>query len=54
MNPKLQAIHVDINDGRSEEREHLAEDEPADDGDAQWAAEFGADTRSERQRHGTE
>jgi len=32
--PRLQAVHIDVNDRRSEKREHLAEDEAANDGDA--------------------
>jgi len=51
LDPGLQAVHVDVNNRGSEEREHLAENEAADDGDAQRAAQFGADTRSERQGH---
>ena len=54
LNPGLQAIHVDVDDGRGEEREHLAEDEAADDGDAQRTAQLGANAGAERERHGTE
>ena len=54
LDPGLQAIHVDVNDGRGEEREHLAEDEAAYDGDAEGTAEFGANAGAQRQRHGAE
>src|SRR5260370_38665487 len=49
--PGLQAVHGNINDGRGEKREHLAEDEAANDGDAQRWAQFGANSpaRSKRQ-----
>lgn len=43
LKPCLQAIHVDVNDWRGEESEHLADDEAANNGDAQRAAKFGAD-----------
>ena len=42
VNPGLQAVHVEIDDGSGEEREHLADDEATDDGDAEWLAKFGA------------
>jgi hypothetical protein len=46
----LKAIHVDVNNGRGEEREHLAEDEAADDGDAQRAAQLRPDAGPECER----
>jgi len=52
--PRLQAVHVDVHDRRRKEREHLAEDEAADDGNSKWAAKFGSDTRAECERHGAQ
>jgi hypothetical protein len=50
LEPGLKAVHVDVDDGRGEEREHLADDEAADDGDAERAAELGADAGAEGER----
>ena len=36
------SVHIEIDDGRGVEGEHLAEDQAADDGDAEGFAEFGA------------
>src|SRR5260370_40293982 len=49
--PGLQAVHVNINDRRGEKREHLAEDEAANDGDAQRLAKFGANSAAQSNRH---
>jgi hypothetical protein len=43
LEPGLEAVHIDVDDGRGEEREHLADDEAADDGDAEGATKLGAD-----------
>src|SRR5882724_6127465 len=50
----LQAVEVEIDDGRGEERKELAEDEAADDGDAQGAAKFGANALAESERKRSE
>src|SRR5882724_10965113 len=52
--PDLKAVHVEINDGRSEERQELAEDEATDDGNAEWPAKFGADAMANSERKGAE
>src|SRR5260370_40858044 len=49
--PGLQAVHVNINDRRGEKRQHLAEDEPADDSDAQRTAQLGANSNAKSERH---
>src|ERR1700682_4221269 len=54
LNPGLQAIHIDVDDRRCEESEHLAEDEAADDGDAERAAQLGANPGAESKWHGTQ
>ena len=46
LEPSLQAVHVNVDDRRGEESEHLADDEAADDSDAQGAPEFGAYARA--------
>ena len=52
--PELDTIHVEINDGRGKERQELAEDEATDDGDAEGAAQFGANTVADGERKGAE
>ena len=54
LEPGLQTIHVDVDDGRGEKRKKLTENEAADDGDAQRTAKLGANAGAERQRHGAE
>src|SRR5260370_22473761 len=54
LDPRLKPVEINVDDGRGEEREHLAENQSADDGDAQWTAQLGADTRAEGEGHGTE
>ena len=54
LEPGLQTIHVDVDDGRGEKRKKLAENEAADDGDAQRTAKFGANAGAERQGHSAE
>lgn len=49
LEPGLQTIHINVNNGRGEESEHLADDETADDGDAERTAKFGTDARAQRQ-----
>src|SRR5277367_1522369 len=49
LKPGLQAVHIDVNDRRGEEREHLADDKAADDGDTERLAEFRADAPAERE-----
>src|SRR5260221_6113832 len=50
----LQAVEVEIDDGRGEERKELAEDEAADDGDAKGATKFGANALAESERKRSE
>ena len=40
LQPGLDTIHVDVNDRRREESEHLAKDKTADNGDTERAAKF--------------
>ena len=47
-------VKKDVNDRRGVEREHLAEQQSADHGDAQRTAQLGADARSEGQRNTAE
>ena len=54
LEPRLEAVHVDVDDGRGEEREHLADDEATDDGDAEGAAKLGADAGAESERQSAE
>src|ERR1700730_9858369 len=49
LNPGLQAVEVEVHDRRGEQREHLAEDEATDNGDAERPAELGARARAEGQ-----
>src|SRR6185437_824956 len=44
------AIEVEVDHGGGEEREHLTDDEAADDGDAKRAAEFGTGAVAQRER----
>ena len=50
----LQAIQVEVDDWCREQREQLAQDETAYDGDAQRPAKFGAGAGPQCQRQGTE
>src|SRR6267142_7014476 len=52
--PELEAVEVEIDDRSGEERQKLAHDEAADDGDTERAAEFGASAVAERERKRTE
>ena len=52
--PGLEAIHVDVDDGRGEQGKQLAENEAANDGDAEGAAKLGANAGTERERQGAE
>ena len=52
--PRLQTVHVNVNDRRGEKREHLTKDEAANDGDPQRAAKFGANSGAKSERHGAE
>src|SRR5689334_21320263 len=45
-----QAIEVEVHDWGRKQREHLAEDQPADDGDAERAAQLRADAAAQGQR----
>ena len=52
--PEAEAVEIEIDDRRGEEREHLADDQAADDGDAERAAQFGAGAGAERQGQAAE
>ena len=49
-----QAVEIKVDDRRGEQREHLADDQAADNGDAERLAQFGAGSGTEHQRHGAE
>jgi len=49
-NAGLKTIEIEVNDGSGEEGQELADDQAADDGDTEGAAEFGADTLAKCQR----
>ena len=48
--PHLQAVEVQVDDRRRVQREHLAENQAADDRDAQRQTQLGAGARAECQR----
>src|SRR5882724_13690813 len=48
--PKLEAVEVEVDDWCGEERQKLAHDEAADDGDTERATKFGAGAVAERER----
>src|SRR5437879_1229865 len=48
--PELEAVEIEVDDWCGEERQKLAHDEAADDGDAERAAEFSACAAAERER----
>jgi hypothetical protein len=50
----VEAIKKEIDGGGGVERQDLADDEAADDGDAQRPAEFGTGAARNRQRDGTQ
>ena len=52
--PHRQAIEIEVDDRRREQREHLADDQAADDGDAERLAQFGAGAGTEHQRQRAE
>src|SRR5260370_36976363 len=54
LEPGLQTIHIDVDDGRGEKRKELTENEAADDGDAQRTAKLGTNAGAERQGHSAE
>ena len=47
-----QPVEAEVDDRRGVEGEHLAEDQAADDGDAEGAAQLGAHARAEGQGQG--
>ena len=51
---RLQALHREIDDRGRVKREQLAEQQPADDGDAERVAQLRAGSAFERQRNGAE
>ena len=52
--PRLQALHRQIDHRRRVERQQLAEQQPADDGDAERIAQLRAGAAFERERDGAE
>ena len=52
--PRLQALHRQVDDGRGVEREQLAQEQAADDGDAERIAQLRAGARLQRQRQRAE
>lgn len=48
---RLELIHVNVDHGSGEEREHLAQNQAAYDGNAQRPAEFGTSAHADGQRH---
>jgi hypothetical protein len=44
-------VEIDVNHGRRVQRQQLADDEAADDGDAERPAQLGALAEADRQRH---
>ena len=50
----LKAIEIEVDDGRREEGQSLAENQAANDRDAQGAAHFGTGTSAQGQRQGAE
>src|SRR5690348_13372110 len=49
-----EAVEVEVDHRRSEEGEHLADDQPADHGEAERMAQLRADARAEHQRQHAE
>src|SRR5271163_2948875 len=54
LNPEAPAIEKQIHHGRRVEREQLASNEAADDGDSQRTPQLRSDAGAERQRQGAE
>src|SRR5258708_1078612 len=54
LQPGLNAIHVNVNDGGGEKSEHLAKDEPADDGDSERTAQLRANPSAKSERQSAE
>jgi len=50
----LQPIEEKVNNGRGEKGEHLRDDQPADDGDAQRLAQLRSDTHADGQGQSAE
>ena len=48
------AVEDEVDDRRGEERQHLGDDEAADDGDAERTAELGAGAGAEGERQAAE
>ena len=46
----LEFVEEEVDDGRGEEGEKLGDEEAADDGDAEWLSQFGADTHADGER----
>src|SRR5438034_4781328 len=49
-----EAVEREVDDGRRVERQQLAHDEAADDGDAERLPQLGAHAAAERERHAAE
>src|SRR5258707_8190699 len=54
LQPGLNAVHVNVNDGRGEEGEHLAEYQSANDGDTKRTAQLRANASAKGKRKSTE
>src|SRR6185369_13113376 len=52
--PQAEAVEVKVDNRGGVQRQHLAENQAADDGDAKWAAEFKAFARAEGERQAAE
>src|SRR6266566_6865418 len=52
--PQAEAVEIEVDHRRRIEREQLAQDQPADDGDAERAAQFAAIAETDRERQGAE
>ena len=54
VHPEAHSVHVEVHDGSGVEREHLAENQSADDCYAERAPEFGTNAAPQRQGHGAQ
>src|SRR5579864_160736 len=54
LQPRLEAVEVEVYHRRGEESQHLADDQASDDGDAQRPAKFRASSSADSQRHRTQ
>src|SRR5215510_11086126 len=52
--PELEAVEIQVDDWRCVQRQHLAENQPTDDGDAQGTAQLRTNARAKRQWQATQ